>query len=137
LIIAIYDILELLFNRVCMMPTKFWYLPLFFTLLGSLCSYRGIYSNQYPPRINSRLIIPSNIHLQCICSTKNEKKTTQRWQYGIKNYFYSDSLTRPLAMWQISTLFWGTSGICVYSPRRCAPRWINHISPRCVKITYT
>jgi hypothetical protein len=40
-------------------------------------------------------------------------------------------------MWKISTLFWGTSGICVYSPRRCAPRWINHISPRCLKITYT
>jgi hypothetical protein len=40
-------------------------------------------------------------------------------------------------MWKISTLFWGTSGICVYSPRRYAPRWINHISPRCLKITYT
>ena len=26
---------------------------------------------------------------------KNEKKTTSRRQYGIKNYFYSDSLTRP------------------------------------------
>jgi hypothetical protein len=40
-------------------------------------------------------------------------------------------------MWKISTLFWGTSGICVYSPRCCATRWINHIPPRCLKITYT
>jgi hypothetical protein len=40
-------------------------------------------------------------------------------------------------MWKINTLFWGTSGICVYPPRRCAPRWINHIPPRCLKITYT
>jgi hypothetical protein len=29
---------------------------------------------QYSPLINFRLIIPSNIHLQCLCSTKNEKK---------------------------------------------------------------
>jgi hypothetical protein len=50
---------------------------------------------QYSPLINFRLIIPSNIHLQCLCSTKNEKKTTSRRQYGIKNYLYSDSLTRP------------------------------------------
>ena len=27
-----------------------------------------------PPLINFRLIIPSNIHLQCLSSTKNEKK---------------------------------------------------------------
>jgi hypothetical protein len=112
------------------------YSPLFFTLLGFLCSYRGIYSifpsNPFP------FSNPSNIHLQCICSTKklNGKKQHNIWQYGIKNYFYSDSLTRPRNV-KISTLFWGTSGICVYSPRRCAPRWINHISPHCLKITYT
>jgi hypothetical protein len=29
---------------------------------------------QYSPLINFHLIIPSNIHLQCLCSTKNEKK---------------------------------------------------------------
>jgi hypothetical protein len=29
---------------------------------------------QYSPLINFRLIIPSNIHLQCLCGTKNEKK---------------------------------------------------------------
>jgi hypothetical protein len=29
---------------------------------------------QYSPLINFRLIIPSNILLQCLCSTKNEKK---------------------------------------------------------------
>jgi hypothetical protein len=46
------------------------YLLLFFTLLGFLCSYRGIYS-----------IFPDS--------------QTSRRQYGIKNYFYSDSLTRP------------------------------------------
>jgi hypothetical protein len=76
---------------------------LFFTLLGFLCSYRGIYSifhsNQFPfnnpSNIHLQLIIPSNIHLQCLCSTKNEKKTTSRRQYGIKNYLYSVSLARP------------------------------------------
>ena len=26
---------------------------------------------------------------------KKGEKTTKRWQYGIKNYLYSDSLTRP------------------------------------------
>ena len=52
---------------------------------------------QYSPLINFRLIIPSNIHLQCLCSTKNEKQKTQYDTYneGIKNYLYSDSLTRP------------------------------------------
>jgi hypothetical protein len=40
---------------------------LFFTLLGFLCSYWGIFS--ILPSNN-----PSNIHLQCHCSTKNEKK---------------------------------------------------------------
>jgi hypothetical protein len=34
---------------------------------------RGEYI-QYSPLINFRLIIPSIIHLQCLCSTKNEKK---------------------------------------------------------------
>ena len=29
---------------------------------------------KYSPLINFRLIIPSNIHLQCLCSKKNEKK---------------------------------------------------------------
>jgi hypothetical protein len=42
-------------------------LLIFFTLLGFLCSYWGIYS--IFPSNN-----PSNIHLQCLCSTKNEKK---------------------------------------------------------------
>ena len=67
---------------------------------------RGEYI-QYSPLINFRLIIrgsnihlqliiPSNIHLQCLCSTKNEKKTTSRRQFGIENnYFYSESLTQP------------------------------------------
>jgi hypothetical protein len=60
---------------------------------------------QYSPLINFRLIITSNIHmqliipsnipLQCLCSTKNEKKTTSRRQFGIENYFYSESLTQP------------------------------------------
>ena len=50
---------------------------------------------QYSPLINFCLVIPSNIHLQCLCSTKNQKKPTSRRQYGIENYFYSDSLTRP------------------------------------------
>jgi hypothetical protein len=76
----------------------------------------------------SPLIIPSNIHLQCLCSTKKWEKTTSRRQYGIKNYFYSDSLTRPRNVKNKYRLFWGTSGICVYS---------HHISTRCLKITYT
>jgi hypothetical protein len=84
----------------------------------SPCSVSFVLSGeyiQYSPLINFRLIIPSNIHLQLIipsnihlqylCSTKNEKKTTSRRQFGIENYFYSESL--------------------------------NHISPRCLKITYT
>jgi hypothetical protein len=29
-----------------------------------------------PSNIHLQSIIPSNIHLQCLCSTKNEKKTT-------------------------------------------------------------
>jgi hypothetical protein len=29
---------------------------------------------QYSPLINFRLIIPSNIHMQCLCTTKNEGK---------------------------------------------------------------
>jgi hypothetical protein len=39
-------------------------------------------------------------------STKNEKETTSqiRSQYDIKNYFYSDSLTRPRNV-KISTLY--------------------------------
>ena len=49
------------------------YTGLFYTLLGFLCSYRGIYSifpsNQFPA--NSPLY---SIHLQCLCRTKNEKK---------------------------------------------------------------
>jgi hypothetical protein len=101
---------------------------------------------QYSPLINFRLIIssnihlqliiPSNIHLQCLCSTKNEKKTTSRRQFGIQNYFYSESLTQPRSV-KNKYVILSTSGICVYSPRHCAPLWINHISPRCLKITYT
>jgi hypothetical protein len=54
---------------------------------------------QYSPLINFRLIIPCDIHLQCLCSTKNEKKQHNEGNiYGIKNYFYSDSLTRPRSM---------------------------------------
>ena len=48
-----------------------------------------------PSNIHLQLIIPSNIHLQCLCSTKNEKKTTSRRQFGIENYFYSESLAQP------------------------------------------
>ena len=48
-----------------------------------------------PSNIHLQLIIPSNIHLQCLCSTKNEKKTTSRRQFGTENYFYSESLTQP------------------------------------------
>jgi hypothetical protein len=74
----------------------------------SPCSVSFVLSGeyiQYSPLINFRLIIPSNIHLQliilsnihlqCLCSTKNEKKTTSRRQFGIENYFYSESLTQP------------------------------------------
>jgi hypothetical protein len=56
-----------------------------------LINFRSI----IPSNIHLQLIIPSNIHLQCLRSTKSEKKTAQRRQYVIKNFFYSDSLTRP------------------------------------------
>jgi hypothetical protein len=56
------------------------------------------------------------------------------WHWELLLFWITNATSQR---WKISTLFWGTSGICVYSPRRCAPRWINHISPRCLKITYT
>ena len=74
----------ILFNKNKTFPCR--YTVLFLTLRGFLCSYRGIYSifpsnqfpfnNRIPSNIHLQLIIPSNIHLQCLCSTKNEKKTT-------------------------------------------------------------
>jgi hypothetical protein len=102
----------------------------FFTLnhtYFSPCSVSFVLIGEYiqnSPLNNFRLLIPSNIHLQCLCSTKNEKKTTSRRQYGNKNYFYTDSLTRP-----------GNVKNKYVILRHLGD--INHVSPRCLKITYT
>jgi hypothetical protein len=49
---------------------------LLFTQLGFLCSLKSgnIFNIPLYSLINFRLIIPSNIHLQCLCRTKNQKK---------------------------------------------------------------
>jgi hypothetical protein len=84
---------------------------------------------QYSPLINFPLIIPSNIRLQCLCSTKNERKQhNEARQYGIKNYLYSDSLTRPRNVKNKYVILRHLGDICIL---------INHISPRCLRITYT
>ena len=68
-----------------------------FVLSGECIQYSPLINFRLiiPSNIHLQLIIPSNIHLQCLCSTKNEKKTTSRRQFGIENYFYSESLTQP------------------------------------------
>ena len=68
-----------------------------FVLSGEYIQYSPLINFRLiiPSNIHLQLIIPSNIHLQCLCSTKNEKKTTSRRQFGIENYFYSESLTQP------------------------------------------
>ena len=68
-----------------------------FVLNGEYIQYSPLINFRLiiPSNIHLQLIIPSNIHLQCLCSTKNEKKTTSRRQFGIENYFYSESLTQP------------------------------------------
>jgi hypothetical protein len=94
---------------------------------------------QYSPQINFRLIIPSNIHLQCLCSTKMRKKQQHaRRQYGIKNYFYSDSLTQPRNVKNKYVILrhFVFGDMCLFT-LTSAPLWINHISLRCLKITYT
>jgi hypothetical protein len=101
------------------------------TCYFSPCSLSFVLSGEYIQY--SPLIFTCNV----FAAQKNEKKTTSRRQFGIENYFYSESLTQPRSVKNKYRLFWGNEGICVYSPRRCAPRWINHISPRCLKITYT
>jgi hypothetical protein len=50
---------------------------------------------QYSTLINFLLIILLIFTCNDSAAQKNEKKKTSRRQYGIKNYFYSDSLTRP------------------------------------------
>ena len=68
-----------------------------FVLSGEYIQYSPLINFRLiiPSNIHLKLIIPSNIHLQCLCSTKNEKKTASRRQFGIENYFYSESLTQP------------------------------------------
>ena len=68
-----------------------------FVLSGEYIQYSPLINFRLiiPSNIHLKLIIPSNIHLPCLCSTKNEKKTTSRRQFGIENYFYSESLTQP------------------------------------------
>ena len=68
-----------------------------FVLSGEYIQYSPLINFRLiiPSNIHLQLIIPSNIHLQCLCSTKNEKKTTSRRKFGIENYFYSESLTQP------------------------------------------
>jgi hypothetical protein len=67
-----------------------------FVLSGEYIQYSPLinFGLIIPSNIHLQLIIPSNIHLQCLCSTKNEKKTSRR-QFGIESYFYSESLTQP------------------------------------------
>ena len=49
-----------------------------FVLIGEYIQYSPIINFRLiiPSNIHLQLIIRSNIHLQCLCSTKNEKKTT-------------------------------------------------------------
>ena len=49
-----------------------------FVLIGEYIQYSPLINFRLiiPSNIHLQLIIPSNIHLQCLCSTKNEKKTT-------------------------------------------------------------
>jgi hypothetical protein len=57
-------------------------------LYFSLCSVSfGLIREyiQYSPLINFLLIIPSNIHLQCLCSTKNEKKQHNEGNMALRN----------------------------------------------------
>jgi hypothetical protein len=78
---------------------------------------------QYSPLINFRLIIPSNIPLQLIipsnihnlCSTKNEKKTTSRRQFGIENYFYSEPLTQPRNVKNKYVILWHLGDMCLFT----------------------
>jgi hypothetical protein len=59
-----------------------------FVLSGEYIQYSPLINFRLiiPSNIHLQLIIPSNIHLQCLCSTKNEKRTTSRRQFGIENY---------------------------------------------------
>ena len=79
------------------MQTYFSPCSVSFVLSGEYIQYSTLINFRLiiPSNIHLQLIIPSNIHLQCLCSTKNEKKTTSRRQFGIENYFYSESLTQP------------------------------------------
>ena len=80
-------------------PRPSYFLPcsVSFVLSGEYIQYSPLINFRLiiPSNIHLQLIIPSNIHLQCLCSTKNEKKTTSRRQFGIENYFYSEPLTQP------------------------------------------
>jgi hypothetical protein len=86
-----------LFLEVVPTPTYFSPCSVSFVLSGEYIQYSPLINFRLiiPSNIHLQLIIPSNIHLQCLCSTKNEKKTTSRRQFGIENYFYSESLTQP------------------------------------------
>jgi hypothetical protein len=57
----------------------------------SLCSVSFVLIGeyiQYSPLINFRLIIPSNIHLQCLCSTKNEKKQHNEGNMALRLFLF-------------------------------------------------
>jgi hypothetical protein len=88
---------------------------------------------QFSPLINFSLIIPSNIHLQCLCSTKNEKKQHHE---GNKNYFYSDSLTRPRHVKNKYVILRHLGDMCLFTSALRASLPQNNLSPRCLKITY-
>jgi hypothetical protein len=86
------DILQTINNTTYFSPCS-----VSFVLSGEYIQYSPLINFRLiiPSNIHLQLIIPSNIHLQCLCSTKNEKKTTSRRKFGIENYFYSESLTQP------------------------------------------
>jgi hypothetical protein len=110
-----------------------------FVLSGEYIQYSPLINFRLiiPSNIHLQLIIPSNIHLQCLCSTKNEKKTTSRRQFGIENYFYSESLTQPRNVKNKYVILRYLGDMCLFTSALRASVNKSHISPRCLKITYT
>jgi hypothetical protein len=95
-----------------------------FVLSGEYIQYSPLINFRLiiPSNIHLQLIIPSNIHLQCLCSTKNEKKTTSRRQFGIENYFYSESLTQPRSVKNKYVILRHLGDMCLFTSALRASR---------------
>ena len=78
------------------------------------------------PLINFPLIIPSNIHLQCLCNTKNEKKQHHEGNMALRIISIL-TLTRPRNVKYKYVILRHLGDMCLFTSALCASVNKSHV----------